>query len=380
MICVECGGPVAATHEQMGLGVALTRCRRCGGTADKYVEYELTLKGMDLVLHKAAVYRHFLYNKFDRRPGQVDPALLSLALLLIATDTVRRVQVIDPNAWETFCGALSYAATQSDTAVASTGLKNISLLVLVAVALAAMDFFSYIGGILFMTRSFLSRNYPTPPIPVNQYCFPSPTLLSSGSSTTTTPSSSPQTSIATPSFHSPTLLGRRRGSATSTISEPSTPTHRTSGRDPRSPPWTPWSPDSTGGGGVGSLVGSPTRMIVGGTSGSGIDPSLKVSLAPHEVQQWPLAAVNVMYDMSTVANALILSCFGKLLFLATTIWDYPPEFVSLIGVIVVSSNAVALHVAIDSSPSQSFLLALAGPFAQVIVGTVLKLALGGIVG
>jgi hypothetical protein len=37
----------------------------CGQVADKYVEYELALKVMDLILHRPAIYRHYLFNTFN---------------------------------------------------------------------------------------------------------------------------------------------------------------------------------------------------------------------------------------------------------------------------------------------------------------------------
>ncbi|EKX53012.1 hypothetical protein GUITHDRAFT_39808, partial [Guillardia theta CCMP2712] len=63
MICVECGQPVNDLHHQFrGAGIRLTRCEYCGCVADKYVEHELVIIFLDLVLHKPQAYRHVLFN------------------------------------------------------------------------------------------------------------------------------------------------------------------------------------------------------------------------------------------------------------------------------------------------------------------------------
>lgn len=43
----------------------LTRCPRCHRIADKYIEYELLLVLIDIVLHEDAAYHHLLYNRYS---------------------------------------------------------------------------------------------------------------------------------------------------------------------------------------------------------------------------------------------------------------------------------------------------------------------------
>ena len=39
------------------------RQSECGKIADKYIEYELILVVIDMVLHRQQVYRHLLFNR-----------------------------------------------------------------------------------------------------------------------------------------------------------------------------------------------------------------------------------------------------------------------------------------------------------------------------
>lgn len=91
MICVECGRHVRRTFRDYGGGnIRLTRCVRprsaeclllsfacsahnvgvllqdaCGLVADKYVEFEMVLIFIDLVLLKVQAYRHLLFNRLS---------------------------------------------------------------------------------------------------------------------------------------------------------------------------------------------------------------------------------------------------------------------------------------------------------------------------
>lgn len=62
--CIECGQSVESLYvEFTGEGnIRLTRCPECGNVADKYIEYELVLVVIDIILHRKEAYRHFLFN------------------------------------------------------------------------------------------------------------------------------------------------------------------------------------------------------------------------------------------------------------------------------------------------------------------------------
>ena len=63
MICVECGEAVPDLYREITKGnLRLTPCPRCGQYADRYVEYELILIALDLLLHLRPAYRHCIHN------------------------------------------------------------------------------------------------------------------------------------------------------------------------------------------------------------------------------------------------------------------------------------------------------------------------------
>ena len=66
-ICIECSAPIDSLYvEFTGLGnIRLTRCPACGDVADKYIEYELVLVLVDIILHRRQAYRHLLKNRKD---------------------------------------------------------------------------------------------------------------------------------------------------------------------------------------------------------------------------------------------------------------------------------------------------------------------------
>ena len=61
--CVECGKPAQALYKVFSENnIRLSLCQACGCVADKYVEYEMALIVIDLVLLKRQAYRHLMYN------------------------------------------------------------------------------------------------------------------------------------------------------------------------------------------------------------------------------------------------------------------------------------------------------------------------------
>lgn len=63
MRCVECGARVDSVYRSFGAGnIRMTTCESCGRFADKYVEYELLLVCMDLLLMRVEAFRHCIFN------------------------------------------------------------------------------------------------------------------------------------------------------------------------------------------------------------------------------------------------------------------------------------------------------------------------------
>jgi len=65
-VCIECMEQVDSLFVEFNKGngnIKLTRCQRCGHVADKYIEYELVLVLIDVILHRTAAFRHLFYNR-----------------------------------------------------------------------------------------------------------------------------------------------------------------------------------------------------------------------------------------------------------------------------------------------------------------------------
>eukprot|EP00808_Paulinella_micropora_P028959 g27556.t1 len=80
MRCIECGAPVVHVYREFSKGnIRLTKCECCHQFADKYVEFEMLLIILDLMLQKSAAYRHLLLNRRHLLPDFTGPAVLKLA-------------------------------------------------------------------------------------------------------------------------------------------------------------------------------------------------------------------------------------------------------------------------------------------------------------
>ena len=64
MLCTLCGHSCRETVKDFGQkSFSLVKCSSCGGTCDKYVEFELALVVIDLILHQVSAYRHVIFNR-----------------------------------------------------------------------------------------------------------------------------------------------------------------------------------------------------------------------------------------------------------------------------------------------------------------------------
>ncbi|XP_057972941.1 protein ARV 2-like isoform X2 [Malania oleifera] len=62
--CVHCGHRIKTLFVQYSPGnIRLMRCENCRAVADEYIECEITILLIDLILHKPKAYRHLLFNE-----------------------------------------------------------------------------------------------------------------------------------------------------------------------------------------------------------------------------------------------------------------------------------------------------------------------------
>lgn len=64
-VCVECGLRLDHLYTAYSpSNLCLTKCPRCSHFADHYIEHDMVLVFIDMLLHKPAVYRHLIFNRF----------------------------------------------------------------------------------------------------------------------------------------------------------------------------------------------------------------------------------------------------------------------------------------------------------------------------
>lgn len=66
-VCIMCRHPSSSLYKKYGDNVIrLTQCSKCGEIVDKYIEYDIVLVVIDLILQYIGAYRHLLINtKFN---------------------------------------------------------------------------------------------------------------------------------------------------------------------------------------------------------------------------------------------------------------------------------------------------------------------------
>ncbi|KZV39094.1 protein arv1 [Dorcoceras hygrometricum] len=64
--CMQCGFPINTLYIQYSPGnIRLMKCAYCKAVADDYIECEVMILIIDLILHKPKAYRHLFYNRFS---------------------------------------------------------------------------------------------------------------------------------------------------------------------------------------------------------------------------------------------------------------------------------------------------------------------------
>ncbi|KAL5982738.1 hypothetical protein ACLOJK_016814 [Asimina triloba] len=75
--CVHCGEGVKTLLVQYSPGnIRLMKCEKCKAVADEYIECDITIVLIDLILHKRKAYRHLLHNVLRHDTVDVEGILL----------------------------------------------------------------------------------------------------------------------------------------------------------------------------------------------------------------------------------------------------------------------------------------------------------------
>ncbi|KAJ3305793.1 sterol homeostasis protein [Kappamyces sp. JEL0829] len=84
--CIECGTKVEQLYRVYGPAssgsIRLTQCEVCHEFVDKYLEFDLVVIFIDLVLLKKAAYRHMIFNRIPYDTLGLNDSIVRLAILL----------------------------------------------------------------------------------------------------------------------------------------------------------------------------------------------------------------------------------------------------------------------------------------------------------
>ncbi|KAI5673766.1 hypothetical protein M9H77_14130 [Catharanthus roseus] len=85
--CVDCGLPIKKLYIQYSPGnIRLMKCENCKAVADEYIECEIMIIVIDLILHKPRAYRHTFYNMLSRDTRYSEGLLWKLSLGFLILD------------------------------------------------------------------------------------------------------------------------------------------------------------------------------------------------------------------------------------------------------------------------------------------------------
>ncbi|XP_024979027.1 protein arv1 homolog isoform X1 [Cynara cardunculus var. scolymus] len=188
--CVQCGYHIKILYVQYSPGnIRLMKCKNCRAVADEYIECEIMILLIDLILHKAKAYRHLFYNMFDREAMNFEGLIWKSTFGFLLLDAYR-ISILSTNeegwgsdpslaslSWgcgkillDTFLGNLSFIGilllgTRSllNMPVEVSGYKNILLAILASsylkMFLIAMMVWEFPSSVIFIIDIFvLSSN------------------------------------------------------------------------------------------------------------------------------------------------------------------------------------------------------------------------------
>ncbi|KAI5427363.1 Protein ARV 2, variant 3 [Lathyrus oleraceus] len=85
--CIQCGFNIKTLYLQYSPGnIRLMKCENCKAVADEYIECEITIIIIDLILHKPKAYRHLLYNVINQETLKFQGLLWKLAAIFLLFD------------------------------------------------------------------------------------------------------------------------------------------------------------------------------------------------------------------------------------------------------------------------------------------------------
>lgn len=88
--CVKCGHGIEKLYIQYSPGnIRLLKCGNCKSVADEYIECELLILIIDLILHKPQAYRHLLFNVLHRKNSDFDSLLFKISFLFLFLDAYK---------------------------------------------------------------------------------------------------------------------------------------------------------------------------------------------------------------------------------------------------------------------------------------------------
>uniref|UniRef100_A0A8D8BDU7 Protein ARV n=1 Tax=Culex pipiens TaxID=7175 RepID=A0A8D8BDU7_CULPI len=90
-VCINCGSPVQELYKRISSTVLkITECEKCNHPADKYIEFEVLIILIDLVLLSKPAYRHILYNSDCKNLWKIGIILVLLEAYCLWTEAFSR--------------------------------------------------------------------------------------------------------------------------------------------------------------------------------------------------------------------------------------------------------------------------------------------------
>ncbi|XP_068634933.1 protein ARV 2-like isoform X2 [Aristolochia californica] len=90
--CIHCGFPLEKLMVQYSPGnIRLAKCENCRAVADEYIECEIMIVLIDLILHKKKAYRHLLFNVPKHHAIDFEGILWKLMIIFLLLDLCRNL-------------------------------------------------------------------------------------------------------------------------------------------------------------------------------------------------------------------------------------------------------------------------------------------------
>ncbi|ETN64430.1 hypothetical protein AND_003856 [Anopheles darlingi] len=91
-VCITCGRPVTGLYRRISSTVLkIIDCEKCNNPADKYIEFEVLIILIDLMLLSKPAYRHILYNSDCKNLWKIGCILILLEAYCFWTDAFRGI-------------------------------------------------------------------------------------------------------------------------------------------------------------------------------------------------------------------------------------------------------------------------------------------------